>query len=430
MGAPPGSVMPAPRVLFISGSVGLGHVTRDLAIARELRARIPDVQIEWLAGDTAREVIGDAGEVLAPEAAAYTTGTAIVEAAAGAFTLNLANPRYLLRLGAAVRGLPRFVHDLEANIAAFRGATRRVPFDLVIGDETFELAWGLSRNPALRTAPFALIVDFMGVDAMTRNPLERAIVHLLNRAWAGLLTRIPRVCDLVLFVGEEEDVSEVPLSRELPNRRECARRAVAFVGHICPFDVAAYADRAQLRARLGYGEGPLIVCAVGGTAVGAPLLELCADAFPLLRAKLPALRMVVVCGPRISPASVRVPAGVEVRGYVDRLFEHFAASDLAIVQGGGTTTLELTSLRRPFLYFPLEEHFEQQRTVASRLARHGAGVRMQFSATTPATLAAGVLANIGREVTYAPVRTDGARRAAELLSEVLGGRPRGAGTGT
>lgn len=422
--------MPAPRVLFVSGSVGLGHVTRDLCIAAELRRLVPGVQIEWLAGDTARQVIGDAGEVLAPEAAAYTTGTAIVEAAAGAFTLNLANPRSLLRPVTAVRGLQRFLHDLEANVAAFRGATRRVQFDLIVGDETFELAWVLSRNPAWHTAPFALIVDFVGVDAMTWNPLERAIVRLLNRAWAGLLTRIPPVCDLVLFVGEEEDVPEVPLARGLPNRRECTRRAATFVGHICPFDIAAYADRGQVRARLGYGEEPVIVCAVGGTSAGTPLLELCADAYPVLRRERPALRMVLVCGPRIAPTSLRVPAGVEVLGFVDRLYEHFAASDLAIVQGGGTTTLELTALRRPFLYFPLEEHFEQQHTVAGRLARHGAGVRMQFSATTPASLAAEVLTHLGTTVTYPPVPTDGARHAAELLSEVLGGRPRRAGTRT
>lgn len=59
---------------------------------------------------------------------------------------------------------------------------------------------------------------------------------------------------------------------------------------------------------------------------------------------------------------------MEVQSYVDRLYEHFAASDLAVVQAGGTTTPELTALRRPFLYFPLEEHFEQQVHVAGRLA--------------------------------------------------------------
>jgi predicted glycosyltransferase len=36
-------------VLFISGSLGLGHITRDIAIANQLRILLPEVDIEWLA---------------------------------------------------------------------------------------------------------------------------------------------------------------------------------------------------------------------------------------------------------------------------------------------------------------------------------------------------------------------------------------------
>jgi len=66
-----------------------------------------------------------------------------------------------------------------------------------------------------------------------------------------------------------------------------------------------------------------------------------------------------ICGPCISPDSFSVPRGIEIKQYIPRLYEHFAASDLAIVLGGATSTLELTALQRPFLYFPLEGHFEQ-----------------------------------------------------------------------
>jgi UDP-N-acetylglucosamine:LPS N-acetylglucosamine transferase len=110
---------------------------------------------------------------------------------------------------------------------------------------------------------------------------------------------------------------------------------------------------------------------------------------------------------------------VETVGYVPALYEHFAASDLAIVQGGGTTTLELTALRRPFLFFPIEGHCEQEINVAARLARHQAGTKMTLSRTTPRTLATKVSANIGREVTYPPIATDGAHRAAKLICELL-----------
>jgi UDP:flavonoid glycosyltransferase YjiC (YdhE family) len=104
---------------------------------------------------------------------------------------------------------------------------------------------------------------------------------------------------------------------------------------------------------------------------------------------------------------------------VERLYEHLAACDLAIVQGGGTTTLELTALRRPFIYFPLEGHFEQELHVARRLDRHRAGVRLPYRTTTPERLAAVVVANIAREVAWPPIATDGARNAAEVLSALM-----------
>ncbi len=173
-----------------------------------------------------------------------------------------------------------------------------------------------------------------------------------------------------------------------------------------------------LRAALGYDVRPLIIVAVGGTSTGHDLLERCAAAYPHLRARVDNVRMVVVCGPRIDPASVHVPVDVEGRGYVPRLFEHLGACDLAIIQGGGTTTLELTALRRPFIYFPVEGHFEQQ-YVAERAGRHGAGQPLAHSRTTPETLANTAIRPPGSEVTWPPIATDGAQRAAELVIDLL-----------
>jgi predicted glycosyltransferase len=166
--------------------------------------------------------------------------------------------------------------------------------------------------------------------------------------------------------------------------------------------------------------GLLVICSIGGTAIGKELLELCARAYPVLKAKFPDLQLVLVCGPRLSPDLLQgIPQGVEIRGYVPALYEHLAASDLAIVQGGGTTTLELTALRRPFIFFPCEGDFEQESVVGGRLARHQAGTRMTFSRTTPQRLAEQIIAHIGRPVTYPSIPTDGAKRAAHLISELL-----------
>ena len=129
--------------------------------------------------------------------------------------------------------------------------------------------------------------------------------------------------------------------------------------------------------------------------------------------------MIVVAGPRIDPASLHQHPGLEVRPYAHHLYRHLAACDLAVVQGGLTTTMELTANRRPFLYFPLRHHFEQGFHVRHRLERYGAGRRMDFDESTPEVIAAVIAEEIGRPVDYRPVETDGAARAAARIAELL-----------
>ncbi len=395
------------RVLFISGSFGLGHVTRDLAVARELRRQNPEVELSWLASEPASSVLRDAGERILPEADAYANDSVAAEEVAEGMRLNLL--KYLLE----ARG------EWARNVEVFTRVTAQEHYDLVIGDETYEISVALKYNPSLKKAPYAVVYDFIGLESMTKNLKEKLGVFIWNRKWSKGFNREPYPLDLIIFAGELEDIRDGKFGFLMPNRRDYARVRCKFAGYIVQFEPAEYLDRTEVRSRLGYGQEPLVVCSIGGTAVGKPLLELCAQAFPLMKQEIPGLRMVLVCGPRLSPDSVEVVEGVEVRAYVPALYEHFAACDLAIVLSGGTSTLELTALRRPFLYFPLEEHFEQQVHVAGRLARHGAGVRMNFSQTTPELLAEKIIANLGREVTYAEIPTDGAQKAAQLISGLL-----------
>lgn len=196
-------------------------------------------------------------------------------------------------------------------------------------------------------APFVMMYDFLGLDAMTNRRTERLGVYFWNLVWSldrRLLTTPP---NRGVIIGEADDIPDIRFGPLLPNRREHAHRCYEFVGYVLPFDLAALRDRQRLRAELGYGTAPLVVCSVGGLAVGRDLLELCGQAYALLTESIPGLHMVLVCGPGIEPDSLDVPGGVEVRGYVPQLYRNLAASDLAVVQAGGTTTLELTALERP-----------------------------------------------------------------------------------
>jgi hypothetical protein len=51
--------------------------------------------------------------------------------------------------------------------------------------------------------------------------------------------------------------------------------------------------------------------------------------------------------------------------------------------------MQLAAAERPFVYFPLRRHFEQNLHVRYRLDRYGAGRALDFETATPETIAAG-----------------------------------------
>jgi predicted glycosyltransferase len=393
-----------PRVLYVSGSIGLGHVKRDLAIAREMRRLDPSVEILWLAAEPASDVLAQAGETLVLECANLRNETEVAEAVAGGGRLSLT--RYVFR------ALTRWLH----NARVIRRAAERASIDVLVGNETYEVlvahVFGLRVLPS---EPFVMMYDFWGLDVTSGGPLERLGAWLLNFVWVQERRVTTRGRNAAMFIGEPEDIPDTKFGLFLPNRRRHAEDHVLFVGYALTFSPGDVSDRDTIRRELGYGAEPLVVCSVGGTSIGRELLELCGRAHPLAAERLPGLRMLLVCGPRIDPAELQVPKGVETAGMVPDLWRHFAACDLAIVQGGGTTTLELEALRRPFLYFPIEGHAESDLTIRPRLARHGAGVGMTLSSATAETLAEAIVENVGKPVEYLPIPSDGAHLAAQTI---------------
>jgi predicted glycosyltransferase len=221
-------------------------------------------------------------------------------------------------------------------------------------------------------------------------------------------------------LGEPDDVVPERFGPELPEIRDWTEEHYDFAGHVTGFDPAAFGDREALRAELGYRPDERVcIVTVGGSGVGADLLHRVIASFPEAKRMVPELRMIAVAGPRIDPASLPTRDGLEVRAYVRDLYRHLAACDLAVVQGGLTTAMELTANQRPFIYFPLKHHFEQSFHVHHRLCRYRAGRRMEFDEAPADAIAEAIAAELGREVQYRPVASDGAARAAAMIAEVL-----------
>lgn len=395
------------RLLFISGSLGLGHVGRDLQIAKMLRESNSDIQISWLADNPATNVLKQAGENVLPEAELLTHGNKELENAAKNHGANL------------TRWVMNMRKDWSKNAKIVIELIRRENFDLVIGDETYDLLIELFQTPSLKQFPFIIIFDFLGMDRVTNSPMDALITYLTNRMWSKALTHEPPLCDKCIFVGELEDIQDKKFGILMPNRRVLAKEYMDFVGYILAFNPKDYMNQAKIREALGYGKAPFAICSIGGTSAGKDLLDLSMKAVPIIQKEIPDFKMMMVLGPEVPIASVEAVKGVTVVGYLPELFKHLAAADIAIVTGGGTVTLELTALQKSFLYFPLNNHFEQEIVVAGRCERYNAGVRMSYSQTTPETLAKEVLSNIGKKIQYASVPIDGAYNAAKLINDFL-----------
>jgi len=397
------------RALYISSPIGLGHAQRDIAIARELRRLRPDLDIDWLAQDPVTRVLEAEGESIHPASRFLASESAHIESESGEHDLH------------AFQAMRRMDEILVNNFMVFHDIVRDEPYDLWIGDEAWELDYFLHENPEEKRASYVWMTDFVGWIPMPDGGAhEASITSDYNAEMIEQIARYPRLRDRSIFVGNPDDIVPDTFGADLPNIADWTKAHFEFSGYITGFDPAAFADRAALRAELGYKPDEAVcIVTVGGSGVGGHLMRRVIDSFPAAKRLVPNLRMIAVAGPRIDPASLPAAEGLEVRAYVHHLYRHLAACDIAVVQGGLSTTMELTANRRPFLYFPLRHHFEQNFHVRRRLERYGAGRCMDYETATPEVIAEAIATELKRPVTSRPVETDGAARAAARIAELL-----------
>jgi pimeloyl-ACP methyl ester carboxylesterase/predicted glycosyltransferase len=397
------------RALYISSPIGLGHAQRDVAIATELRKLHPDLEIDWLAQHPVTKVLEEAGERIHPASKLLANESAHIESESAEHDLH------------CFQAIRRMDEILLANFMVFHDLVREEHYDLWIGDEAWELDYYLHENPEQKQAAYAWLTDFVGWLPMPDGGEREAFVAAdYNAEMIEHIARFPRVRDQAIFVGNPDDIVLESFGPELPLIGDWTREHYAFAGYVTGFDPSDLADRQALRHQLSYRDDEQVcIVTVGGSGVGGHLLRRVIEAFPEAKRQVPALRMIVVAGPRIDPASLPTHDGLEVRAFVPQLYRHLAACDLAVVQGGLTTCMELAANRRPFLYFPLRHHFEQNFHVAHRLDRYRAGRRMDYATATSEVIADAIAAEIGRSVDYRPVETDGAARAANLIAQLL-----------
>jgi hypothetical protein len=311
---------------------------------------------------------------------------------------------------------------LLANFMVFLEAVREREYDVWIGDEAWEVDYFLHENPELKQAAYVWLTDIVAWMPMPGlGAREAALTADYNAEMIEQVERFPRVRDRAIFIGRPEDVVPGTFGPGLPEIRDWTERHYQFTdGYILGLDQGALGERDDFRRRLGYRDGEVVcIASVGGSGVGAELLGRLMKAFPTIKKRVPDLRMIAVAGPRIDIKSLPRVKGVEVEAFVPDLDARLAVCDVALTQGGLSTTMELTAARRPFIYFPLRDHCEQNFHVRHRLQQYGAGMCMDFDAATPEHVATAIESVLAKPVEYRDVETGTAARAAKLIAELL-----------
>ena len=228
------------RALFVSSPIGLGHAWRDVAIARELRALEPELEIDWLAQDPVTRVLEACGERIHPASRHLALESPHFAAEAHGHELN------------AFQAWRRMDEILLANFMLFHDVAAAGAYDLWIGDEAWELDYYLHENPELKTAAYCFLTDFVGWLPMAEGGADEArLTADYNAEMLEHIARFPRVRDRAVFVGSAADVVSGDFGPGLPAIGPWVGEHFDFSGYVLAPD-AAPRNRDALRAELGW----------------------------------------------------------------------------------------------------------------------------------------------------------------------------------
>ncbi len=287
------------KALYLSSPIGLGHARRDLAIAAELRRLEPDLEIEWLAQEPVTAVLEAAGETVHPASRFLASESGHIASEASGHDLH------------CFQALRRMDEILVANFMIFQEVVEEGTYDLIIGDEAWDVDYYWHENPELKRGAHAWLTDFVGFLPMPAGGDHEAFLTAdYNAEMIEHIARFPRIRDRAVFVGNPGDIVPDAFGPDLPKIRDWTEDHFDFSGYITGFVPPTPAEAEELRHELGFGpDEKVCVVTVGGSGVGRALLERAIEAFPLAQEAVPELRMIAVAGPRIDPDACRhIPA--------------------------------------------------------------------------------------------------------------------------
>ena len=285
---------------FFSSPIGLGHVTRDIAIANNFE----NISTNFVSGSGAAKILKNLDfkvqDVYNPPSFIVENGT-------------LKSPaRWLWNYYQYYKDCKKISQKLlqEDN-----------PY-LVTSDEDFA---SLTVAQKMKI-PTVLITDVL------ETRFTKGLASFIEKKMNKSMHEIIKKCDVVILPENGDDQDNIrrvgPIVRQTNYSREELRKKNSF-------------------------EKKTIIISIGGTDTGLFLIEKALDTISKINQDI---EVILVSGPAISKKF----ENVRNLGFVDNLHELIFAADLLISLAGKSTIDEANAYGTPGIFIPIKGHFEQE----------------------------------------------------------------------
>ena len=285
---------------FFSSPIGLGHVTRDIAIVNNLK----DIGINFVTGSGAAKILKKlefkVNDVYSPPSFSVKDGI-----------LNN-QTKWLWNYYQYYKNCKKISEKiLEKNNS-----------DLIISDEDFA---------SLTVAQDLEIPNILITDVL-ETKFTKGITSFIERKMNKSMMNIIKNCDVVIIPEEGDNQDNIkrvgPIVRKINYSRE------------------------ELREKFSLNKITVLI-SIGGTDAGLFLIDKAIKAILKINQNI---EILVVSGPAVNKKFLNV----KNLGFVDNLHELIFASDLIISLAGKSTMDEAKAYGTPGIFIPIKGHFEQE----------------------------------------------------------------------
>ena len=285
---------------FFSSPIGLGHVTRDIAIVNNLK----DIPINFVTGSGAAKILKklefEVNDVYSPPSFSVKNGA----------------------LNNQTKWLWNYYQYYKNCKNISEKILKKNNLNLIISDEDFA-SLTVAQNLEI---PNILITDVL------ETKFTKGIASFIERKMNKSMMNIIKNCDVVIIPEEGDNQDNIKRVGPIVRKINCSRE--------------------ELRGKFSFNKITIVI-SIGGTDAGLFLIDKAIKAILKINQNI---EIVVVSGPALNKKFLNV----KNLGFVDNLHELIFASDLIISLAGKSTIDEAKAYGTPGIFIPIKGHFEQE----------------------------------------------------------------------